>query len=71
MTAQACRCEHCSPDNPAPTYVQAWRLECEARFVLAMPLAQRKGYLVRIGERRGNAARQALQHEVVRIFNQQ
>lgn len=39
-----CRCPQCSPE-PLPTWTPAWRLECEARWLLAQPLAARRDYL--------------------------
>jgi hypothetical protein len=68
MTAAAytCPCPLCRPDNPAPTYTRAWALECEAREVLAMPLNDRKQYLVEVAARRGAIEVDALRAEVAR-----
>lgn len=42
----ACRCEQCCPENPAPTYTEAFRHECEARYVARLPSNdQRRDYL--------------------------
>lgn len=30
------------------TYSEEWRLECEARFILTMPLDQRRAYLAKL-----------------------
>lgn len=36
-----CRCPACTPD-PAPTWTPEYRLECEARHLLRLPLAERR-----------------------------
>lgn len=39
-----CKCERCS-DSPSQTYLPNWRIECEARYLLTVPLAARREYL--------------------------
>lgn len=40
---------------------EEWRAICEARYVLSKPLAERRQYLVGVGEKRGAAARKCLE----------
>lgn len=40
---------------------EAFRAACEARYVLAKPLAERRKYLDGVGEKRGAAARAYLE----------
>ena len=40
---------------------EEWRAICEARYVLAKPLADRRKYLVGVGDKRGPAARKYLE----------
>jgi len=47
---------------------EAFRLECEARFVLKMPLFRRRAYLEKIEKRSGLARREALEVVLSRIF---
>lgn len=39
-----CLCPSCVSE-PSPTYLPAWRLETEARFLLKLPLEKRREYL--------------------------
>lgn len=49
---------------------EAWRHECEAATVLAMPtLQQRRDYLAAVEKRRGIKAREALQNTILGIRN--
>lgn len=67
----SCRCESCRPDDPAPTYTRAWRAECEARTVLAIPtLEERREYLAKVAEKRGTAGRQQLEDVILRLHKQ-
>lgn len=51
---------------------EAWRHECEAATVLAMPtLQQRRDYLAAVEKKRGIAAREALQNTILSIRNAQ
>lgn len=45
-----------------------WRLECEARFVLAKPLVQRRPYLSLVERKRGAAALRDLEAEIKRLY---
>ena len=64
-----CRCERCCPDNPAPTYTEAYRLECQARSVAAMPsLEARRAYLDRWYQRHGKDSTERLKDAVARVF---
>lgn len=40
---------------------EEWRAICEARWVISKPLAERRQYLVGVGEKRGAAARKYLE----------
>lgn len=57
-----------SREHHNPTTSEAWRLECEARYVLSMPKEQRAPYLRRVGQNRGKAARERLEAEVRRQY---
>lgn len=46
------------------TWTEQWRNECEARYLLAMPLAQRRNWLAQLEEKRGDIS--ALKNEMVR-----
>ena len=60
-----CRCEQCT-DDPAPTWTEAWRLECEARAVLKMPTREaRRDYLASIEKLRGAPGRQRLEAAIM------
>lgn len=49
---------------------EAWRHECEARTVLAMPtLTARRDYLAAVERKRGIAARERLQQTMLGIRN--
>ena len=49
---------------------EAWRHECEAATVLAMPtLDKRRNYLAAVEKRRGSAARESLQNTMLGIRN--
>lgn len=53
----ACRCESCT-DDPAPTYTERYRHECEVQEVASMPSNEaRREYLALVEKKRGiNAA---------------
>ena len=54
-------------DRGGWTWTEQWRMECEARHVTNMPtLKDRRGYLERIGIKRGQAARKQLEQEILR-----
>jgi hypothetical protein len=48
---------------------ECWRHECEARFVLTKPDAEKRDFLEGIGKKRGEAARQELRQEMIAIKN--
>lgn len=51
------------------TYCEAWRHECEARAVLALPdVDSRRKYLDAVGKRRGLTARNALEDTVRELW---
>jgi hypothetical protein len=55
MPARGCRCEMCRPGEPAPTYTEGFRHECEARYVAAMPSNDsRAEYLGKVHDARGD-----------------
>lgn len=52
-----CKCVHCASE-PSPTYLEAFRAACEARWVCLMPtLKERQDYLALVEKKRGAAAR--------------
>ena len=54
----------------ASSYSEAWRLECEARSVMALPtLAKRQARLDLIERKRGRAAADALRDAMLAIWN--
>lgn len=57
-----CQCERCSA-TPSPTFSEFHKLECEARYWLSKPLAQRREYLA---AKPVQARREALQQEMAR-----
>jgi hypothetical protein len=48
-----------------PTYGEAWRRECEARYVLSKPRAERGPYLLGVEEKRGARARAELEQAIL------
>lgn len=57
---------------PPDTYSEAWRHECEIRFVLAMPSRERRAaYLELIEKHRGKAAADRMKEELMRVWNEQ
>lgn len=46
---------------------EAWRMECEARFVLTLP--NKRDYLDKVQKKRGIDAYHALRSEMVEILN--
>ena len=57
-----CRCPQCSPD-PLPTWTLEFRLQCEARYLLAMSLYRRREELA---NKHRAKRRQALEDELNR-----
>jgi len=56
-----CRCPSCCAD-PAPTYTERHRVECEGRFVCNLfDVARQSAYLELVAKRRGLGARDALE----------
>lgn len=54
----------------ASSYSEAWRLECEARSVLAIPtLAKRQEHLARIEKARGQRAADQLRDTMLVVWN--
>lgn len=69
--ATKCLCELCSP-LPAKTYTEAWRHECEVRYVVALGTnAERKSYLALVNERRGTEAAARLRKDAWAQINGQ
>lgn len=50
---------------------EKWRLECEARFSLSMPLKARRLYLADVHEKRGKLARIELEAEITKQWIEQ
>ncbi|MGC8703736.1 MAG: DUF7696 family protein [Thiomonas sp.] len=56
-------------DTPrGPTWSEQYRLECEARYILRMPLADRRRWLAELERVRGKV--DALKDEIVRQWQQ-
>lgn len=52
------------------SYSEAWRSECEARAILAMPTVQRRReYLAHIRQKRGDRAGKALEDLVRAVWD--
>lgn len=66
MAGNPCRCEQCS-DDPALTWTEAHRLECEARFVMRMRRAERWRYLDKVERRRGLDAVIVIKHAMAKL----
>lgn len=65
-----CRCERCCPENPAPTYMEAYRLECLARAVLDLPtLDARRAWLDDWRAKHGAESTQRIKDEMRRLWN--
>ena len=62
----ACLCPMCTP-VPAPTYLEAWRAQCEARMVAAMPEG-RTAYLAGVEKSRGEQASAELRAAAKAVF---
>lgn len=55
-----CMCPQCTP-NPAPTYTEAWRMECEARYIAQLTTdEERRVYLNLVRTARGDISAEAL-----------
>lgn len=63
-----CRCERCMPRDPAPTYTEAFKLECLARTVLDKPLPERRAFLADWQARHGAKRAKQLKDEMTRIW---
>jgi hypothetical protein len=58
--AKPCLCPACAP-IPSPTYTEAYRLACEARFVANLPSDQERAkYLGKVSAARGARTAQEL-----------
>jgi len=62
----SCRCPSCSAD-PLPTWTPEWRLECEARALLAVPPRQRRLLLADPARAK---RREALEQEMLRLWGE-
>lgn len=64
----ACLCPACA-DDPAPTYTEAYRLQCEVNWVLAMKdKPTRRAYMAMVAGKRGEAAANVLSDALVRAW---
>jgi hypothetical protein len=55
--------------QPVPlTWTEAWRIECEARYMMTLPLEARRAHYRGVGEKRGEAAMKELVAEVKRLW---
>jgi len=67
----ACRCERCCPADLAPTYTEAYRLECQARSVAALPsLEARRASLDRWYQRHGKDSTERLKDAIERVWKE-
>jgi hypothetical protein len=55
--------------NNVDTYSEQYRLECEARHMLTLPLDQRRNELEEIKKFRGEKATEYLKKEIIIQFN--
>jgi hypothetical protein len=66
-----CRCDTCCPDAPAPTWTAAFRRDCLARYVAALPtLDDQRAFLDAWFRRHGKAATAALKDAVRRVWRE-
>ena len=53
-----------------PTYTEAWRHECEVRYIISMPgREQRAGYVEAVAKRRGQPAAERLRSSVRQLWS--
>lgn len=52
------------------TSSEAWRAECEARWVMALPKAEREAYYALVAQKRGIAVKDALRAYVSRLWRE-
>lgn len=52
------------------TNSEAWRAECEARWVMRLPKEERQAYYAMVKERRGEAAAQRLVADVRKLWSE-
>lgn len=64
--ATPCQCEQCA-DDPSPTWTRAYAIECEARWLLSLPLAFRRQYLAKPAV---SARAEMLKAEMLRLHAQ-
>lgn len=56
--------------STASSYSEAWRLECEARAILALPdLHRRQSHLFRLEKSRGKAAADGIRKIMLDVWN--
>lgn len=56
-------------DSPSCTWSEAWRAECEARYVMRLPKQQRQEYYRAVAEKRGEKAAHRLVADVNRLWS--
>lgn len=67
--AHACRCEICRPKDPARTYTETFRHECEVRYIVSMTSnEQRAAYLEGVFEKRGRKAYRRLRKDAWNVI---
>ena len=62
-----CLCP-CCVSNPSPTYTPQFRLESEAKWVLALPQYERQDYLNLVEKKRGKPARDILDAWMMEVW---
>lgn len=65
----SCLCPSCRPQDPAPTYTEAYRHECEVRYVVSLGTQEdRRKYLAGVAKRRGLEAMSTLRNDAIRLW---
>lgn len=66
-----CRCDRCCPSDPAPTYTEAFKLDCLARTVLRLPsVEERRAWLDQWSAKHGAASTQRVKDEMRRLWGE-
>lgn len=66
-----CRCESCSPDNPAPTYTRAYMRECLVREVMGYERERRRAFYAAWAREHGETSARQLVAEVNAAYRAQ
>ena len=52
------------------SYSEEYRHECELRYIIKLPLQNRRKYLVLVGERRGIEAQRKIEADLIEIWKE-